>query len=105
MSAAVFAGSAVIQIPFGEDVPIAADHLFAATRTGCAASGFVVDVAGVDVLQAGGLRDVAGSGQGCRGRRRVVEHAKVGVEGGEVQGDVGAEFFSDPGGHFFEFRV
>ena len=56
----------------------------------------VVHVAGVDVAQPVGQRDLARPRQRRRRRRRDVAHLEVGMERGEVQRHVGAEVLGDP---------
>src|SRR5712671_4227016 len=59
-----------------------------------------VNVAFVYVMEAGIFRDLPGAVQGFRGRSRFVAELEVGMKGGEVQGDVGAEMGEDPIGEF-----
>ena len=49
---ALAAAAVVVEIPRGDDVPVAADEFCAAVVAIGAAAGFVVDVAGVHIAQA-----------------------------------------------------
>src|SRR2546429_2641978 len=94
--AAALAGAGIGQLPFAELVPVALDEAGVTARAPGAASLPVVHVAGVDVVQAVGERDVTGASQ-RRGRRaRLIQHLPVRVKRREVQRHVGAEPVCDP---------
>src|SRR5882757_7971354 len=59
-----------------------------------------VDVAFVYVMEAGIFRDLSGAVQRFRGCCWFVAKLEVGMEGGEVQRDVGAAVGEDPIGEF-----
>src|SRR6267143_6202714 len=59
-----------------------------------------VDIAFVYVMEAGIFRDLSGAVQRFRGCCWFVAELEVGMEGGEVQRDVGAEVGEDPIGEF-----
>src|SRR5581483_2201260 len=57
--AALAAAAVLAEIPCGDDVPVAPDEYAAACVAISAAAGLVVDVAGVDIVQAVGACDIA----------------------------------------------
>src|SRR5712671_816958 len=59
-----------------------------------------VNVSFVYVMEAGIFRDLSGAVQRFRRSSRFVAELEVGMEGGEVQRDVGAEVGEDPIGEF-----
>ncbi len=77
-------------------VPVADDQWLVALRAVGAAAAAVVDIAGVNVVQAGIAGDLAGLGEGGRWCCRGVGHFPVRVEGREMQRHVRAEFAGDP---------
>lgn len=88
-----------------DGIPVAFDDDLAAARAVGGAAVRVVDVAGVDVVQAGIEREAAGVGEGGGRRGRELVELVVGMEGGEVEGDVGAQFGRDPAGEPGDFGV
>lgn len=87
---ALAAAAIAVEIPRGEDVPIAADEFCAAVVAVGAAAVFVVHVAGVHVAQAVFHGDAAGAGERRWRGRWAVAHFPTGVERGEVPRHVGA---------------
>lgn len=51
------AGAGFVEAPVGEDVPITADEALATAGACCRAAVFVVDVAGIGVVEAVGAGD------------------------------------------------
>jgi hypothetical protein len=99
------AARAVLEIRAEDLVPVALDHRRAARRAERRVAVGVVDVARVDVAQAGGAGDPARALE--RRERRVgqVAHPVVGMERGEVERDVGAEVAGDELGELGELLV
>ena len=64
----------------------------------------IVDVPDVDVAQAAAHRDAARPRQRGRRSARYVPQVVGRMEGGEVEGYVGAEFGCDPGGESVDLR-
>ena len=87
--AAIRAG-VVVQAVALDVVPIAHDEGRLAVRAMRGAALGVVDVAGVHMLQAASLGNLAGALHGLRRRGGAVAEFEIGVEGGEVQGHIGA---------------
>src|SRR6267142_4289127 len=83
----------------GYIVPRALDKQCAAAWT-IGVRAIAVDIAFVYVMKAGISRDLPGAMQRFRGRFWFVAEREVGMEGGEVQRDVGAEVGEDPIGEF-----
>src|SRR6267154_4537170 len=83
----------------GDVVPRAADKQCAAART-TGVRAIAVDVSFVYVVEACIFRDLPGAVQRFRGCLRFVAELEVGMEGGEVQRDVGAEMGEYPIGEF-----
>src|SRR6267142_130468 len=83
----------------GYIVPRALDKQCAAAWT-IGVRAVAVNVAFVYVMKAGIFRDLPGAVQRFRGRFWFVAKLEVGMEGGEVQRDVGAEMGEDPIGEF-----
>jgi len=82
----------------GEDiVPGAADEESVA-RGAIGVGGFGEDVAFVDEVEADFTGDFAGAMESARGSGRHVAKLEIGMEGGEVERDVGAEMREDPFG-------
>src|SRR5437868_2097307 len=79
----------------GYIVPGAADQQCAAARaTGVRA--IAVNVSFIYEMQAGIFRDLSGAVQRLRGCCWFVAKLEIGMKGGEVQWDVGAEIGEDP---------
>ena len=94
---------AVFEVPADDVVPVALDEGFAAVVAEGGVAFGIVDVAGVGVADAVLHGDAAGLAQGFGRRGGYVAHFPVGVEGGEVDGDVGTQAFDDPLGHGLKF--
>jgi len=76
-------------------VPRTADEQLAAGRAGGVGS-FREDVPLVDEVKAGVESDAAGAVESFGWSGGLVLEFEVGMEGGEVERDVGAEIFDDP---------
>ena len=84
-------------------VPVANDQGGMAVGAEGGAACAVVNIAGVDVVQPGIEGDPAGQAQGRRGCGGYAGHFPVGMEGGEVQRYVRAQFARHPVGEFADF--
>ena len=99
------AASACVQSPAAEFIPVAPDQQRAAGVAVGAAAGGVVHVAGIDVAQAVAIAIARARVSVAGGVGGVVAHAPVGMEGGEMQRHVAAEFGGDPAAQRADFRV
>ena len=97
--------AARVEVVGGDLVPVALDQRGFAVRAEGGAARAVVNVAGVNVMQAGIECDLARALQ-RRGRRggQIVE-LPVGMKGGEVQWHVGTEFAACPIHQGLDFRI
>ncbi len=87
----------------GEDiVPGAADQEGIAVGA-IGVGGFGEDVAFVDEVEADFTGDFAGTMESARRSRRLVAELEIGMEGGEMERDVGAEMREDPFGELAGF--
>src|ERR1700694_1835883 len=86
-------------------VPVAHDQRLRAAGTEGRAALEVVHVAGIDVVQTFGERDVARAAQRRRGGAGDVGHLVVGMESSEVQRHVGSELTRDPLALGLDLRV
>jgi len=87
----------------GEDiVPGAADEEGVAGGA-IGVGGFGEDVAFVDEVEADFAGDFAGAVEGAWRSGRLVAELEIGMEGGEVEGDVGAKMGEDPFGELAGF--
>jgi hypothetical protein len=87
----------------GEDiVPGAADEEGVA-RGAVGVGGFGEDVAFVDEMEADLTGDFAGAMEGARRSGRLVAELEIGMEGGEVERNAGAEMREDPFGELASF--
>ena len=94
-----------LKVPFAKQIPIALDDPFVATGAPGAAAVSVVDVAGIDVVQALRERDLPGARERRRRRVRLVAHLEVRVKRGEVPRDVRPEISCEPFRRTMQFRV
>jgi hypothetical protein len=61
LRAALSTGTGFVKAPVCQHVPVAANDALAAASAGGAAAGLIVDIAGVDMVQADALGDSGGS--------------------------------------------
>jgi len=94
-----------VDVPVAEDIPVSADEGLVADVAVGAGALLVVDVAGIDVAESLFDSDSSGADECFWRGRREVSHFPVGMEGGEMERDIGSEVFSDPFGHLMEFFV
>ena len=88
--------SMIDQVPLTQLVPIAFDEKFAAPWAEGAAAIGIMDVAGIDIVQA--LREsyLPRAVQCLSWSARLVEHFEIGMEGREVPRHVGSKVFREP---------
>src|SRR5438876_11809387 len=78
---------ALAQAPLGQPIPVAADERLPAGGAVRGPTRFVVDVAGIDVVEAVLEADVPRPRQRRRRRGRLVQHLEIRMESREVQGN------------------
>jgi hypothetical protein len=84
------------QVPLPKRIPVPLDQqLPASVAIGALADG-VMNIAGVHVAESDSGRDGARLAQRLCRRRRHIQHLVVGVEGSEMQGNVGTEPLQNP---------
>ncbi len=86
----------VRKIPFTQHVPVAADESLAAAMTIGATTYLVMDIPGVGMANAVAQGDLTSPSQGLGGCGPMIEHLPVGMEGGEVDGNIRSELGSHP---------
>ena len=94
--AALGAGALLVELVMQQVIPVAFDQRGFAARAESRAAFDIVDIAGIDMMQAVGQRNPARALQGGGRRGRHIKQLVVGVEGAEMQRHIGTQFGGDP---------